>query len=306
MTLPTYDQVMLPLLQFAGDGQEHHIREAINALADVFGLSDEERTEMMPNQKAPMFSYRTHWANTYLKKAGLLESAGRGKLRITQRGIDVLNSRPELINREILMQFPEFVEFATTSNKTEFSAVDAITTYDTNQTPEEIVYTVFQELRKNLIDELLEYVLESSPVFFERLVIDLLLAMGYGGALGTGQSIGQSGDGGIDGYIQEDKLGLDTIYVQAKRWAIGNVVGRPSVQAFVGSLMGAGASKGVFITTSLFSQQAIDYAYGLKNLKVILIDGTKLSQLMIEHNVGVSVYQTFVMKRVDRDYFNVE
>lgn len=268
MAIPTYDQFMLPLLQFAGDGLEHHIREAISALADYFNLSDEARLAMMPNQKAPMFGYRVHWANTYLKKAGLIESVGRGRLKITQRGIDVLNTSPSHIDREYLMRFPEFVDFATSSAKGEHNGDVVVQPYESTQTPEELVHSVFQELRKKLADELLEYVLDSSSAFFEQLVVDLLLAMGYGGALGTGQSIGQSGDGGIDGYIQEDKLGLDMIYIQAKKWAFDSVVGRPDVQAFVGSLMGAGATKGVFITTSSFSRQALEYATGLKNLKV--------------------------------------
>ncbi|PJF20950.1 MAG: hypothetical protein CUN56_13575 [Phototrophicales bacterium] len=204
----------------------------------------------------------------------------------------------------MLMQFPEFVEFKTGSaRKTVDNHKESITE---SQPPKELIRSLHAEINRDLADELLEYIMGVSPAFFEKLVIDLLLAMGYGGALSNaGQTIGRSGDGGIDGYIQEDKLGLSMIYVQAKRWGAGNNVQRPAVQAFVGSLMGVGATKGVFITTSHFSQGAREYADSIPNLKVVLIDGTQLTQLMIEHNVGVSAEQTFVIKRIDTDYFEL-
>lgn len=306
MTMPAYSELLLPLLQYAGDGKEHHIRDAINAIADYLDLPEEDRNQLVPKGNQPVFNYRTHWANTYLKKAGLLESTGRGLFRITQRGLDVLKTNPQYLDRAFLMQYSEFVEFVTPSrNNHQNESADAAYV-ESEQTPKELIHTVYQGLRRELAEELLDYILSSSPAFFEKLVVDLLLAMGYGSALeGAGQAIGRSGDGGLDGYIQEDKLGLETIYIQAKRWS-ENTVGRPEIQGFVGSLIGAGATKGVFITTSRFSQNAIDYAAGVQNFKVILIDGQQLAQLMIEHDVGVSVEATYVVKKVDRDFFDVE
>lgn len=315
MAVPTYDKLMLPLLQYASDGQAHHIREAIAALADALRLSEEDRQETIPNRNTLRFDDRVQWANTYLKKAGLLQSAGRGYLQITDRGMQVLRSNPAFIDKNYLLQFPEFQEFQTRSRKsadTTFTdepktiSVSVSEPDISEQTPEELIQSVHSDLNQKLADDLLEIILSASPAFFEQLVVDLLLAMGYGGALGTGQTIGRSGDGGLDGYIYEDKLGLNTICVQAKRYAVDNVVGRPALQGFAGSLMGERASKGVFITTSSFSRQALDYANSVPNVKIIPIDGQRLTQLMIEHNVGVSVQQNYVVKRVDRDYFNID
>lgn len=306
MGVPAYSDLMLPLLQFAGDGQEHHIREAIRAIADYLQLSEEERNEVVPKGKQPVFDYRTHWANTYLKKAGLLESTGRGTFRITQRGIHVLQANPKFIDRGFLMQFPEFVEFVTPTRNDHVEETGSSKYVESELTPKELIYTVYQGLLKELREELIEFILDSSPAFFERLVVDLLLSMGYGGALeDAGHTIGRSGDGGIDGYIQQDKLGLETIYIQAKRWS-DNVVGRPDVQGFVGSLIGAKAKKGVFITTSRFSKAAEEYVSGVQDYKIILIDGEQLAHLMIEHGVGVSVEATYTIKKVDRDYFDIE
>ncbi|HEX2621992.1 MAG TPA: restriction endonuclease [Phototrophicaceae bacterium] len=305
MPVPTYDKLILPLLQFASDGEPHHIREAIETLAEHLQLNPEERAEMLPNGKKYKFDDRVQWANTYLKKAGLLESINRGIFQITQRGQIVLKSNPPYIDQKFLMQFPEFVKFKF-PNEIDISVQQQLNQAGSEQTPEELIYSVYQGLQAKLADELLEVIMVSSATFFEQLVVDLLLAMGYGGSLGTGQRIGQSGDGGIDGYISEDKLGLDIIYVQAKRWSPDTPVGRPTVQGFVGSLMGVGATKGVLITTSSFSKQANDYAKSIPNLKIILLDGQKLTQLMIEHNVGVSVQQNYVVKKVDRDYFDID
>lgn len=307
MPIPTYDRLMLPLLEYASDGEVHHIRDAVSVLADHLRLTVEERNELLPNGKKYRFDDRLQWANTYLKKAALLNSVGRGLFQITERGLSVLKSNPPYIDQNYLMQFPEFVAFKTPPRH-DMTDVEQ-TVYPETQpekTPEELIDSVYQDLRRKLADELLEIILNSSPAFFERLVVDLLLAMGYGGSFGTGKSIGQSGDGGIDGYIDEDKLGLDRIYIQAKRWSPDTAVGRPAVQGFVGSLMGAKATKGVFITTSNFSKQAHEYAESLSNLKIILINGQLLTQLMIEHGVGVSVQETYVVKKVDRDYFDIE
>lgn len=308
MGIPAYSDLMLPLLQFAGDGREHHISEAFDPIADYLGLSYEERNELLPNANQSIFNYRVHWANTYLKKAGLLRSVSRGVFQITERGVKVLEMNPPAIDRNFLLKYPEFAEFATPSSRSSKGEIVSEPAYsDSEQTPKELIHSVYQGLREELAEDLLEIILASSPAFFEKLVVDLLLAMGYGGSLeNAGKTIGRSGDGGLDGYIQEDKLGLDTIYIQAKRWATDHVVGRPALQAFVGSLIGAGATKGVFITTSRFSKEASEYARTMQNLKVILLDGQQLTQLMIEHDVGVGIEATYIVKKVDRDYFEAD
>lgn len=249
MTVPPYSAYLKPLLQYAGDGEEHQIRDATAAIADYLGISEQDRNELVPKGNQPVLNYRVHWANTYLKKAKLLESTGRGRFKITERGLSVLRQDPDKIDRSYLMQFSEFESFATSSRTK--STQDDSQVEEADQTPKELLISVYQSLRKELADELLEYVLGASPAFFERLVVDLLLAMGYGGSLeDAGHAIGTSGDGGIDGYIQEDRLGLSTVYIQAKRYAPENRVQRPQVQGFAGSLTGMGATKGVFITTS--------------------------------------------------------
>lgn len=301
MAVPKYNDLMLPLLQYSSDGQEHHVRDASTAIAEHLRLTDEQLNELLPSGKKTKYYDRIHWAKTYLNKAGLLESTGRGLFRITQRGFDILETNPPKIDQQLLAQFEEFVEFRTPSASDSSTIIDEVE--EDEQTPEEQIDTIYRKLRKSLSDELLETVLSVSPRFFERLVVDLLLAMGYGSSLDSGEHLGQSNDGGVDGVIREDKLGLDTIYIQAKRYARDNGVGRPAIQSFVGSLMGFGASKGVFITTSYFSQQAAQYANTINNMKVILIDGQQLATLMIEHNVGVSIQKTYEIKQIDENYF---
>lgn len=301
MAVPKYNELMLPLLQFSSDGEEHHIRNASIEIADYLKLADEQINELLPSGKKTKYYDRIHWAKTYLSKAGLLESTGRGLFKITQRGYDLLNTNPQEINSKLLNQYEEFVEFQTPSiNNSNNEIIDS---EEDTQTPEEEIQAIYKKLRKSLGDELLETVLAVSPHFFERLVVDLLLAMGYGSSLDSGEHLGQSNDGGVDGVIREDKLGLDTIYIQAKRYARDNSVGRPVIQAFVGSLMGFGASKGVFITTSSYSHHAIDYSKSINNMKVILIDGEQLATLMIEHNIGVSIQKVYEIKQLDENYF---
>lgn len=301
MANPTYEKIMLPLLQLASDGEEHHIRYAINRLADYFELTPDDRTELLPSGRQATFDNRTSWAKTYLTKANLLESTGRGLFRITERGLRVLNSNPARIDTKFLSQFEEYRDFKQRPTLNEPNQID--NNDDDEKTPQELMEFTHQQLRKELASNLLDYVISSSPAFFERLVVDLLLAMGYGSSLqDAGQTIGKSGDNGIDGYIQEDKLGLDTIYIQAKRWT-DKTVGRPDIQGFVGSLMGVGATKGVFITTSDFSSQAFEYVNSVANARVILINGEQLASLMIEHNVGVSIERAYVLKQVDENYF---
>ena len=302
MAIPQYQEMMLPLLQFMGDREEHHINEAVEPVSDYFGLTQDERELLRPNHTQPMVRYRLAWANTYLKKAALLVSTRRGYIQITERGLAVLESNPTTIDRNFLMQFPSFVEFV---NPTKVdNSDDTDETDNSENTPEEIIDSNYRRIVNDLVDQLLESVLSASPSFFEQLVVDLLLAMGYGSALqDAGQAIGQTNDGGIDGYIEEDQLGLDTIYIQAKRWALDNTVGRPQIQGFVGSLMGEGATKGVFITTSSFSKDATDYVKNLPSVRVILIEGKQLARLMIEHNVGVSIEKTYTIKQIDENYF---
>ena len=291
---PTYNQLTLPLLQHIADGKIHTLKETTHALAAYLALELE----------STRLAERVSWAKTYLKQAGLLQSMGWGKFRITQRGVDVLKAQPTHINRRFLMQFPEFVAYQQRSSPPETPAPDVA---GMEFTPQELMDMAYEGLQQDLVDDLLDIVLDASPSFFERLVIDLLLAMGYGGSRrSAGKALGQSGDGGIDGFVQEDKLGLSKIYVQAKRWSRENPVGRPEIQGFVGSLLGAGGKKGVFMTTSRFTQGAIDYAAGITEVSVILIDGIQLTHLMIDHEVGVIPEKRYIIHAIDRDYFEVD
>jgi len=270
---------MLPLLKIAGDGNEHSRNEVIERLAHQFGLSENERNELLPSGVQRKFDNRVSWARTYMQKALLLSSPGRSKFRITERGMQVLKDHPPQINVKFLRQFPEFVAFNTHTVKEGKIDEDTHLTQEiiekTSQTPQEILEASYQNLRQTLAQELLERINNSPPKFFESLVVDLLVAMGYGGSRkDAGQAVGQVGDGGIDGIIKEDKLGLDAIYLQAKRWE--GTVGSPVVQGFAGALIGKKARKGVFITTSNFSPQARSFTSGTENLKIILIDGDSL------------------------------
>ena len=299
MPIPDYQSIMLPLLRFAADGDEHSLREVIEGLAEKFRLTDAERKELLPSGQQPTFDNRVAWARTYTSKAGLLEATRRGYFRITQRGRDVLAKNPPAINVKFLEQFPEFIEFRSKRRERE----EAAETVETEhlQTPAELLETAHQKLREDLSAELLKIVKESSPAFFERLVIDLLVKMGYGGTRKeAGKAIGRSGDEGIDGIINEDRLGLDVLYVQAKRWQAP--VGRPEIQKFAGALQGHRAKKGICITTSAFTKDAEDYVAKIDS-KIVLIDGEQLAQLMIDHNVGVAPVASYETKRIDSDYF---
>lgn len=291
---------MLPLLQFLADGEEHKMRDATNALAVKFELTETERKELLPSGSG-IFENRVGWARMYLKKAGLIQSPKWGHLQITGRGRNTLAQSPAAIEVVYLKQFPEFVEYYTGEKPEELTAAqsqEAVT-----ETPEELLAVGHQKLRRQLEADLLARVKSCPLEFFERLVVRLLIAMGYGGSLtDAGRAIGKTGDGGIDGIIKEDKLGLDILLVQAKRWN-NTTVGRPDVQAFVGALHGRKARKGMFITTSTFSKDAREYADGLE-IRVILIDGSKLAELMFEHDVGVSAQSSYVVKRIDTDFFD--
>lgn len=294
---------MLPLLRFAADGREHRFRDAVEALALDFQLSPDERSEMLPSGTAPVFDNRIGWARTYLKQAGLLASPKRGLLQITDRGRAVLAKQPTRVDVKFLDQFQEFRDFRSRRPEDSPAAAALVPPQAVLEieTPEDRLATAYRQLRKDLEIELLTQVKASTPAFFERLVIDLLVGMGYGGSRqDAGRAIGKSGDGGIDGIIKEDKLGLDVIYLQAKRWE--GTVGRPEVQKFAGALQGHRAAKGVFITTSSYSREAIEYVNAI-NTKIILIGGHELAALMIDHNVGVSIVGLYELKKVDVDYF---
>jgi restriction system protein len=299
MAIPDYQSVMLPLLRLASDGNEHTLREAVEELAEQFKLTEEERKELLPSGSQFTFSNRVGWARTYMNKAALLESTRRGYFRITHRGREVLVKNPPEINVKFLDQFPEFIEFRTKHREPE-QTTEAVET-ENLQTPGELLESAYQKLREDLSTELLKTVKECSPAFFERLVIDVLVKMGYGGSRKeAGKAIGRSGDEGIDGIINEGRLGLDVIYIQAKRWQAP--IGRPEIQKFAGVLQGHRANKGIFITTSSFTRDAEDYVAKI-NSKIVLLDGEQLSQLMIDHNVGVTPVTSYETKKIDCDYF---
>lgn len=301
MAIPDYQSCMLPLLGFYADGREKTFRETVEALAEGFQLSDEERREMLPSGQQEVFANRVGWARTYLKKAGLIESPRRGISRITQRGLDVLTERPDRIDANYLERFPDFKDFRTLRHS---ETKDTDMVEPNKKTPEESLEDAYLKLRSDLAMEIIQRLKACSPSFFERLVVEVIVRMGYGGTRkDAGKAVGRAGDGGIDGIIKEDKLGLDTIYIQAKRWE--NTVGRPEIQRFVGALTGQRARKGLFITTSCFSSDAEDYVSRM-DAKVVLIDGETLAQLMIDHNVGVATVSNFEIKKVDLDYFTEE
>lgn len=306
MPIPDYQTLMLPLLKIAGDGKEHHIRDAINSLAAQFGLTDEERKELLPSGVDRVFNNRIGWARTYLKKAGLIGYPERGYFQITDRGQKILAESPTKITVAFLKRFPEFVEFSTAKRSTEGeSAAELDSPEASNGTPEESLAAGYLKLRKQIESELLARVKACAPEFFERLVVTLLTTMGYGGSLAdAGRAIGKSGDGGVDGVIKEDKLGLDLLYIQAKRWD-DTTVGSPEIQKFVGALYGKKAKKGIFITTSTFSKAATEYALGLDS-KIILIDGIQLAEFMFDYGVGVSTVNSYAVKRIDSDFFSEE
>jgi len=302
MAIPDFQSVMLPLPRYCADGKECSVAETIDILANEFKLTDEERKILLPSGVQEVFSNRVAWAKTHLKMAGLLASSKRGVHKITERGLEVLRKNPGTINVKYLNQFPEYVAFRKTRRDRPESTDDA----ENGQagTPEEVLESAHERIRDSLAVEILEKMKSCSPSFFERLVVEVIVRMGYGGTRqDAGRAIGKSGDGGIDGIIKEDKLGLDTIYIQAKRWE--NTVGRPEIQKFVGALTGQRARKGLFITTSGFSCDAIDFVSRI-DMKIVLIDGETLAQLMIDHNVGVSTIATYELKKIDSDYFTEE
>ena len=303
MAIPDFQSLMLPVLKHAG-----HVKDEIPAsratedISAEIGLTEEDLNEKLPSGLQSIFSNRLGWAITYLKKAGLLESTKRGYYKITALGEELLSKNPNSLRIKDLKNYSGFIEFRegkTADSENEESNSD----YDPTQSPHESLEKAYNVIRKNVANELLGKLKKIKPQIFENLVVKLIVKMGYGGFVtGAGKVVGKSGDGGIDGIIKEDKLGLDMIYIQAKRWE--NVpVGRPDIMQFAGALQGQRANKGIFITTSRFTDEAIKYVSTIGS-KIVLIDGEKLTELMIDHDVGVSVETQYITKRVDNDYFD--
>ena len=302
MAIPDYQTLMLPLLRLAADRQEHRFRDAVETLTQEFSLSDKERTELLPSGSQPLFNNRVGWARTYLKQAGLLESPRRGFFKLAQAGLELLESNPSEVNNSLLETYPAFIEFRNRRKElTDDQPVATGAEISSKESPEDALASAYRKLRADIESELLDTIKQASPSFFEQVVIDLLVQMGYGGnRQDAASAVGRSGDEGIDGIINEDRLGLDVIYIQAKRWE--GTVGRPEIQKFAGALQGQRAKKGIFITTSTFSREATDFA-GSIDTRVILIDGSRLAKLMIDHNVGVSSVGIYEVKKIDADYF---
>lgn len=304
MPIPDFQTLMLPTLKLLASGEPRPAAGVVEAIEGEFDLNEAERKQLLPSGRQTVIRNRIGWALTYMTKAGLCETVRRGISRITPRGREVLDARPVRIDIKFLRQFPEFVAFRETSHEKPGGDVvgePGKASTPVEVTPEESLESAYQRLRSALEAEVLDLVSSSSPAFFERLVVEVLVKMGYGGTLrDAGQAIGKSGDGGVDGIIKEDRLGLDVIYIQAKRWE--NTVGRPEIQKFAGALQGHRARKGVFITTASFSGEALEYV-GRIDSKIVLIDGEELARLMVEHGVGVTTGTVYEVKRIDSDFF---
>jgi len=302
MPIPDFQSIMLPLLKFCADGEEHTNRETIDSLAEEFGLTDEEQKQLLPSGQQRVFDNRIAWARAHMKMALLIENTRRGVFRITERGKEVLQKPPSKMDLRFLRRFPEYAEIRDKHqrNRTENGSTE--TEEQESKTPEEQLEEAYETLRGNLATELVSQLKAASPSFFEKVVVEVLVKMGYGGSRkDAGQAIGRSGDEGIDGIIKEDRLGLDIIYIQAKKWE--NTISRPEIQKFAGALQGKRARKGIFITTSDFSKSAQEYVSSIDS-KIILIDGQQLAQHMIDFNVGAATEAIYELKRLDSDYFN--
>ena len=301
MAIPDFQSVMLPFLETLRDGKERTMRELTEQLAILFKLTEEERQEHLPSGPQSLFYNRVAWAKTHLKNAGLIDNSVWGKVSISEAGRKVLSQKPATLNCKFLKQFPTYLKFigktATPDGDEQEGAI-----LESTKTPLELIDASFNTLRKATAEELLARLKTCSPAFFEQVVVRLLRAMGYGGVTGDASVTGKSGDGGIDGIIKEDKLGLDVVCIQAKRW--DNSVGRPVVQGFVGSMDYIRAKKGVILTTSQFTKDALDFVDRIEGKKVVLIDGPTLADLMIEHNVGLKLTKLYELKEVSNDFFD--
>ncbi|QKG80336.1 restriction endonuclease [Tenuifilum thalassicum] len=302
--IPDYQTIMLPLLKTMSDKKTHKLRELIEILSVHFNLTDDERKELLPSGSQAIFDNRVGWAKFYLEKANLLKTEKRGSYHITELGLNFLKSNPKELRTKDLENFKAFKEFKqsiTVKNETESSEQENQENEESNKTPEEALEYAYLKLKNDLSRDLLDTIKGCSPEFFEKLVIDMLTKMGYGGSRkDAGKALGKTGDGGIDGIIKEDKLGLDTIYIQAKRWE--NTVPVREIRDFAGALLSKKARKGIFITTSNFPKSAFDFVESIEH-KIILIDGERLTDLMFEFNVGLSTQSIYELKRIDSDYF---
>ncbi len=308
--IPDYQSLMLPILRFVEDGKEHRIGDVIEPLGKKFALSAEEMAEMLPSGRQQVFNNRVHWAKTYLAQAKLLEITRRAHFRLTERGRQVLSTNPDKVDNKVLEKFPDFNEFKARARESQKGDAAPVVTkvdpYTKILTPDEVLRTTILEMNETLSLELLERIRNAPPAFFEELIVKLLLEMGYGGSREeAGRAIGKSGDDGIDGVIDQDRLGLDRVYLQAKRYKADNAIGSSHIQGFSGSLGVHKANKGVFVTTSYFTAQAYDFAER-HPLKMVLIDGKQLATLMIQHNVGVRMIDTLHVKKLDEDFFSDE
>jgi restriction system protein len=302
MAIPDFQSLMLPIMRIAADGAEHTARELRQRIGEQLGLTEEERKELLPSGSQPVFTNRLAWARSHLTMAGLLEKTGKGRFRITKRGKEAMASNPASINLRFLFQFPEYAEARNRAKTDPLVEISVDVPASETTSPQERIDLAFRELNNSLITDLRGKLATIDPFRFEQLVLDLLVKMGYGGSKKEAAQVTQrTGDQGIDGVINEDRLGLDVIYVQAKRWK--HNVGRPEIQNFVGALAGKKANKGIFITTSSFHDNATDYAAGLHN-KVILVDGRRLAELMIEHGIGVAEEHAYSIRKIDSDYFD--
>lgn len=316
MAIPKYDEMYREVLEVLVDDRSHKISEIRESLAKRFSLSEEERKELLPSGKQPLFNNRVNWACSYLKKAGLVETVSRGVYHITDSGRKALSENVAQMDNNFLLRFDSFREFisqdtrgpaipdasATTVQKKDSLPQNLVVP---SESPQDILDDAYNKMNAALIEDVLSEVMKQSPVFFEHLVVKLLTQMGYGGSLeGAGTVTRTSGDEGIDGMIREDKLGFSMIYIQAKRWDRSSTVGRPEIQKFVGALAGQGATKGLFITTAQFTKEAREYANKQHTTKIVLVDGVSLAKLMIEYNVGVSVEAAYLIKRIDSDFFD--
>ena len=295
---------MLPILKELNDGREKNIPTLKALLVKEFDLSEKQLKELLPSGTQPIFDNRVGWARTYLKKAGLIESPKRGVFRITDRGRSVLEEDIGSIDSDYLYQFEEFKKFKNLSNEIDSRDIDI--DENSESTPIEKFESSYKKIKDELKADLLDQIFNCSPFFFEKLVVDLLLNLGYGGSRKeAGEAFATTGDEGIDGVIKEDKLGLDLIYIQAKRWKVSSCVGRPEIQKFAGALQGKRAKKGIFLTTSYFSNEAKSYVETIDS-KIILIDGGMLTNLMFESSTGVSIESKYEIKKIDSDYFTEE
>ncbi len=309
MAVPKYNEFFSPVLRALETGEIKHVAKIRKFALDYLNVSEEDRKEMLPSNTQRLVDNRVNWSITYLRKANLIERVARGKYKITNTGLRVLHEKKDHVELKDLYQFDSFRQFINTDTlseeKKDLSKPSVLEDLQEG-TPQDNLNASMEQINKELSANLLSEIMERSPAFFEKMVVQLLLKMGYGSALEDGFVTGCSGDEGIDGIIREDKLGFSSIYIQAKRWAEDKAIGRPEIQKFVGALAGQGAQKGLFITTGTFTKEARSYVEKQLSTKVVLVDGEKLTKLMIEYNLGVSVETVYTIKKIDTDFFSEE